>query len=300
VHTVAELLVDVLDVSVIAEATMEMSPADATPRYVQGLTRLGVTRLSLPVLSFTPDVLRAVEAPHTVDDAARALRLVRETTFQSYSVDLLFGAPRQSLADWTTTLRRAIELDVPHVTLLEVPAGDGDEGDRADQLERAMTLLGEAGYEQYELTHFAKPGHRSVHQEHYYAHGNYLGLGPGAESFWWPDRSTPTGAHRWKTPSDLNRYLTCPPQPDPSASGPQPLDPNDLVQEYILLRLRTDDGLDLDRLATQYNLDLRARKASLIDRLRTDGLIHDDPDRIRLTRRGRLLTDAITRRLLRS
>jgi oxygen-independent coproporphyrinogen-3 oxidase len=193
-----------------------------------------------------------------------------------------------------------VALRVPHVTLHEeTPPDDRDQNDRADRFAFAMQFLNAKGYAQYELTHFARPGHRSQYQEHVYAHGNVLGLGPGAESFWWAHRSDPSTAERWSNGTDVAAYV------GHSRDGAGPvthrtsLDQRALAQEYILLRLRTIDGLDLNLLDDRYNFPLRARRASTLERLADEGLIHDDPDHLRLTPRGRLLADAVTRELIR-
>lgn len=297
-HAIRRALTDALSLSEVEEATLELNPADATPSRLRTLKRLGITRLSLAVLSFSPDVLRTLDAPHTASEARQAVQKTREAGVETYSVDLLFGTAQQSLDTWTATLRRAVDLEVPHITLLEAPGDSSDAEARADQLEAAMALLRSEGYEQYELTHFARPGHRSAHQETYYAHGNYLGLGPSAASFWWPERSSLHSARRWTNVADEDRYFARLRQPSAPVAHQESLSPTALAQEYVFLRLRTDEGLDLNHLAARYDTDLRATKAALLDRLRTNGLIHDVPDRVRLTPRGRLLTDAITKKLL--
>lgn len=299
VHAILTTLLDVFDASSFEEATAEVNPADATPRYLHGLKRLGFDRLSLSVLSFFPSTLQSIDAPHTAAEAIRALQRAREVGFETLSVDLLFGAPHQSLDAWEATLRQVAEMRVPHVTTTEVPGNDDPEDEkRADQLELAMTLLQSEGYEQYELTHFAQPGHRSTHQENYYAHENYLGLGPSAESFWWPNRSDASRARRWTNVSDVEHYADLLSQRYPPVSYRKTLDKTALAQEYILLRLRTRAGLDLTHLKNQYGVDLREQKSNLIDRLIEENLIHDADHTLRLTLQGRLLTDAITERLL--
>ena len=299
VRSIVRTVRETLDVSAVEEVTAEVSPADASRRFLHNLKRLGVNRLSLEVLSFSPVDLRAANAPHSATDACRALEHAREAGFETVSVDLLFGLPSQTVGAWEATLRDALDRAVPHITIMEATAPDSSsEEKRAEQLKRAMTLLTSEGYEQYELTHFARPGHRSHHQENDYAHGNYIGVGPSAESFWWTNRAGSGRARRWANVSDVDRYAELLSQRYPPTSYRQTLDEQELAREYILLRLRTDAGLDLRQLATRYGVDLRAEKRALLQHLRDDHLIHDDPDRIRLTPRGRLLTDAITTKLL--
>ena len=283
------------------EVTMEVAPADATPDYLDGLAELGVTRLSLAGLSFSPAVLRALDAPHTAGDVVRAIETARAAGFNTVAVDLLFGMDGLSSETWNSTLQRARTLDIPHLSIVEVSSAAPEDA-VADQLERALSLLREAGYEHYSLTHFAQPGRRSAHQEHYDRHGAFFGLGPSATSLWWNDAPTASGirARRWSNAEDLDTYAERLRRGESPAVHQEDLDAPALAREYILIRLRTRDGVSLPVLRRRYNLDLRNTAGALLDRLRTRGLIHDAPDRVRLTDRGRLLTDAITRRILSS
>jgi oxygen-independent coproporphyrinogen-3 oxidase len=276
-----------LNVTRIEEGTLELAPANASPSFLQALRDFGFTRLSIDSRSASKEELSTL------------VRQVRASGFASMSVDLFFGG-KPSLAAWKTDLHRAVTLRVPHVTLHErASEGTQEDDERADHVAFAMTYLDAKGYEQYELTHFARPGHRSRYQEHVYAHGNVLGLGPGAESFWWPDRADPTRAERWANAPDLATYVERLRNNASPVSQREALNPPELTREYILLRLRTSDGLDLNVLEDRYGRSLRDRRAATLDRLAAEGLIHDDPDCVRLTPRGRLLADAVTRRLIR-
>jgi len=299
IRSLLATLNDAADLSLVEEVTLEVHPDDAQDRYLSALRRMGVDRVSLPVLSFFPPSLRAVDAPHSAEQVARALRAVRAAGFENVSVDLLFGWPAQTSAQWTATLDRAVELNLPHVTLLEGSPDSGpvdSEATRAHRLEHAMSRLQSDGYAQYELTHFARPGARSVHQVHYYAHENQLGLGPSAESFWWGRRERGL-ARRWQNVSDLDRYVQLLQDRFAPVSFRQTLDRTGLATEYVLLRLRTDEGLSLDQLATRYGVDLTASEGALLDRLEADGLAELVDGHLRLTNRGRLLADAITGKL---
>lgn len=300
-HALIEALRQRLPVETVEETTLELHPADASRSLLCALRDLGVTRLSIDARSFVDDELRATDAPHSAADLRRILHTARDAGFEHLSVDLALGDPKQSLSTWKTSLHRAVALRVPHVTLHErestVSPSDGE--DHADCFAFAMTFLKAKGYEQYELTHFARPGHRSRYQTHVYAHGNVLGLGPGAESFWWTDRSDPSTARRWSNVSDAATYVQRL-RNDASPIGQrEDLDQTALAHEYILLRLRTSDGLDLNVLDDRHGVSLRDHRAATLDRLAADGLIHDDPDRVRLTSRGGRLADAVTRRLIR-
>ena len=289
------------NLSSIPEVTIEASPADATPDYLNGLAAMGVTRLSLAGFSFSSAVLRALDAPHAAGDVIRAIEAARAAGLDTVALDLLFGLDGLSAETWDATLHRAVALDISHISISEV-SSTAPQDTVTDQLEHALSFLGTAGYEHYSLTHFARPGHRSAHQEHYDRHGGFLGLGPSAASLWWvgPSDDSDIRARRWSNAASLDTYAERLRQGASPAVHQEDLDPTELAREYILIRLQTRDGVSLPVLRNTYDLDLRSAAGPLLDRLRTEGLAHDTPDRLRLTRRGRLLTDAITRRLLSS
>ncbi len=280
---------------------MEVAPADATPDYLNGLAELGVTRLSLAGRSFSPPVLRALDAPHSAEAVARSIDAARAAGIDTVALDLVFGLDGLSLGTWDATLRRALALDIPHVSIVEVPSA-APEDTVADHMEHALSVLGAAGYDHYSLTHFAQPGRRSAHQEHYDRHGAFLGLGPGAASFRWddgPDASS-LRARRWTNAGALDAYVERIQGGESPAASCDALGAPDLAREYVLIRLQTLEGLSLRILRDRYDLDLRTAAGALLDQLRDANLIHEDPDLVRLTPRGRLLTDALTRRLLSS
>lgn len=298
-RTVFQSIHQTLGTASLTETTVELHPDDASPAYLKALRQLEITRLSINARSFAKDELRALGASHSAEELHRILREARRIGFEHTSVDLFFGGGVQSLSAWKTSLQRTVDLRVPHITVHErTPTENRHADDRAERLAFAMTFLDAKGYEQYELTHFARPGHRSRHQEQYYTHGNYLGLGPGAESFWWPNRSDNTTAQRWSNVEDPEAYVEHLRRGAVPVARRETLHDIALAREYVLLRLRTNEGLNLHVLETRYGIDLRSRRASVLDRLREEDLIEDDPDFVRLTDRGRLLTDAITRRLL--
>lgn len=284
----------------LEEVTLELHPADASPSALAALRALGITRLSIGAPpSARPKMDSAPALP-------RLLRAVRAAEFLSLSVDLYVDRAPPSV--WKKRLRRLVALRAPHVALYEGSV-DTDAREAAEteasgpvhsSFAHAMRFLAANGYQQYELTHFARPGHRSHYQEHTYAHGNILGLGPGAASFWWADRSTPTTARRWSNVEDSAAYATRLRNGSAPVSTRESPSQQELAREYMLLRLRSHAGLDLRVLKNRYGTVLGRRPTALLDRLRTEGLLHDAPERIRLTPRGRLLADAITRRLLRA
>lgn len=287
-----------LPASAVAEFTLEVSPADATPAYLDGLVDLGVHRICVEGLSFSSAVLQSLNAPVRADAVKQTIVEAQAAGIDSIALDLLFGMDGLSDETWGRTLRQAVSCPLAHLSLAEAPPL-APEAVVARQLEDALSLLNTAGYEHYSFTHFARPGHRSRHQVHYTQHGGFLGLGPAAASLWWSQASPPR-AERWSNVETVAAYARRLHQGRSPASNHASLTAHDLGREYALLRLQTRDGLDLTTLREAYGLDLRAAAGSFLDRLRTEGLAHDAPDRVQLTPRGRMLTDAITRRLLSS
>jgi len=300
-RTLIEACRHTFDAAAFEEVTVEVHPADASPVVLDALRALGSTRLSIG-RSVVDTELQTEEASSPAEDLRQTVRLAQDTGFESVSVDLTFGGSEPSLSNWKSCLQRAVDLQLPHVTLHELDASEGaphDDEVRADCFAFAMTFLRAKGYEQYELTHFARPGHRSQYQAHVYAHGNVLGLGPGAESFWWPDPDSDTTAARWSNVADVTAYVERLHDDRTPLARREPLDRPALAREYLLLRLRTNDGLDLTVLENRYDYPLRREKHDTLQRLAAEGLINDDASHVRLTARGRLLADAVTQRLIR-
>ena len=298
-RSVLATLNETADVSAVEEVTIEVHPDDAQEDYLASLQSMGVDRVSLAALSFFPADLRALDAAHSAEQVTRALHNLRGAGYQKVSVDLLFGWPDQTQAQWQAALDRAVELNLPHVTLLEASSDAGpvaSEDVLAHRLEYAMSRLHSKGYTQYELTHFARPGGESTHQARYYAHDNQLGLGPSAESFWWGHRDRAM-ARRWTNVSDLDQYVRLLRDRFPPVAFRQTLDRSSLATEYVLLRLRTNEGLNLDHFQARYGVALRSTAESLLDRLESEGLAEIDAPYLRLTTRGRLVADGITQKL---
>lgn len=297
-----EIIHQHFDTGGLTEVTFECSPADATPDYLAALAGSGVNRLSFDALAFTAADLDAAEAPHTARQAADAVRHARSAGVDNLNVDLLFGSPGHSARAWQNTLRAALALDAPHLTLIEWTSDDGSSPsatDPADLYRTAMDTLQDAGYEHYEISHFARPGWRGQHTPRYWDHTDVLGAGPAAHSFWWPDRDAPhTTATRWANVHNLNRYVALLNQRHQPVATRTTLSRAALAAEYVALRLRTADGLDLDHLHAQYGVDLRAEHGDTIDRLRALNYLTMDGTVLRLTDDGTLVCDTVTERLL--
>lgn len=295
------------------ELTVEVNPDDATPEYLRGLRGLGVDRLSIGIQSFFDEDLQWMNRAHDAAAAHRVVDAARAAGFERFSIDLIFGLPHQPMERWTANVARALELDVPHVSAyaltVETKTAFGkavrigrepppDEETTAYQFRWTMDRLRAAGYEHYEISSYAKPGDRAVHNSRYWTHANYLGLGPGAHSFWKPRRLGGGVARRWKNAASLARYEDLARTGQSVREDETVLTPTDLANEYVMLRLRTSDGLDLEHLEDAYGADLISERVDEIAWLESEGLTSLRGGTLRLTDEGKLVADAVTTRLL--
>ncbi len=300
------------DTTAVEEVTFEVNPENATRAYLAGLRDLGVTRLSLGVQSFFDADLAFMNRVHDAEQAERSVEAIQRAGFETFSVDLIFGVPEQPAERWMANLERAVALGVPHLSTYGLTVEERtplakmvargtvtpapDEAMRERFLE-TMAFLRAHGYEHYEVSSFAQPGARSRHNQVYWRHGNTLGFGPSAHSFW---RQTPSLAGRWANVRNLARYSALLQQGQRPVEWQERLGADALADEYLLLRLRLlEDGLDLDVLDEVYGVDLLTERLDALAALEAAGLIH--PIRrstVRLTEAGALVCDAVTARLI--
>ena len=225
--------------------------------------------------------------------------------FLRFSIDLIFGLSDQTPDAWKHNLTRAIELDVPHISTYSLtiepktPLYKQIANGQAQQIsdvemgqlyDYTIDTLGEAGYEHYEVSNFSKPNHRSQHNQLYWQHTNYLGLGPAAHSFW---RSADFPATRWANVNNIKQYVEW--NDKPPNSFREEVNTHELANEYIMLRLRTGDGLSLDKLKQEYGTILGE---STLQELVSEGLATINSNILQLTKKGLMVCDAVTERLL--
>jgi putative oxygen-independent coproporphyrinogen III oxidase len=282
-----------------AEVTVEANPDTVTPAVAGELAASGVTRLSVGMQSAVPHVLAALDRTHHPENVRTAVAAARGAGLD-VSVDLIYGAPGESLEDWRTSLEAAVALDPDHISAYaliieegtklarqirrgEVPAPDDDV--QADMYELADDLLGAARFEWYEVSNWARgDDHRSRHNLAYWVGSDWWGFGPGAHSHI-------GGVRFWnvKHPAAYAQRLAMGESP---AAGRETPDAEARALESVLLRTRIREGLPVEELLGEG----RHAVAALI----ADGLI-DGPTALRgrvvLTRRGRLLADAVVRAL---
>jgi len=282
-----------------AEITTEANPDSVDAADLEALAAAGFTRVSFGVQSFVPEVLATLDRTHDPARVPLVLRWARDAGL-SVSLDLIYGTPGESLADWRVSLEGALALEPDHVSAYaltvepgtalhrrvargELPAPTGD--DEADKYELADGLLAAGGYDWYEISNWARtPADRCRHNLAYWRGADWWGIGPGAHSH--------VGGVRWwnvKHPRAYAGRLAAGRSP---AAAREILDDDARVLEDVLLGTRLADGYELARLRPA----ARAEVAGLV----RDGLATLDPadgGRLRLTLRGRLLADTVVHRL---
>ena len=237
----------------LREATLEANPEDLSADYLQGLRELGwYNRLSVGVQSFDDSELRAINRRHSAAEAAGAVVRAREAGFGNISIDLIYGLPGQTLGSWRRSLEVAFALPVDHLSAYALSVEPGTLLERMlqqgrgtlppeDEVMAMYALLQERvaaeGWEQYEISSYCRDRRRSLHNSRYWRHVPYLGLGPGAHSL----RRDPVAGcwvRRWNA-ADVAAYV------DRQPFDEERLTTADLYNEWLMLGLRTRDGLDL-------------------------------------------------------
>lgn len=282
-----------------AEVTLEANPDDLSEAALFMLRDTGINRLSIGIQSFNDAILESLSRSHDARQAVNAIRGSREAGFPNISIDLMYAIPGLSMQEWERTVETAIALAPDHIsayTLTVEPrtyfghlASRGaltetDEETAAAQMERLIDLLAAAGFEQYEVSNFARPGFESRHNRGYWNHQHYLGVGPGAHSY--------NGSTRQWNVRNNHIYIKA------ITEGRVPFESEilkraDHINEYLLTSLRTTSGCDLERLRSDFDFDLAADRTQYLQHLRSLGLATLHESILQLTRKGRLLADKI-------
>jgi len=281
------------------EFSVEANPLDLTKDKAELLASHGVNRVSLGVQSFSASKLELLERDHRGEQIVAAFEAARRT-MRSVSLDLIFGTPGETPENWQSDLQQALALAPDHLSTYGLTFERGtsfwsrlqkneirqvtEEVDRSMYL-MAIELLTRAGFEHYEVSNFAKPGHRCRHNEVYWAGETYYAAGPGAARYVEGRREM---NHR-STTTYLQRVLA---DQSPVAEA-ETLSPEDSARERLVFGLRRLEGVDRDGFAaaTGFGID-RLVGRSLAEFVRAN-LLEDNGSRIRLTRQGLLVSDSI-------
>jgi oxygen-independent coproporphyrinogen-3 oxidase len=247
-------------VSPKAEITLEANPDDINKSILDAWKRLGINRLSVGLQSFNEAELKWMNRAHNAAQSLLCLDEIRDAGFSNFSVDLIYGSPLQNNEDLVRNFEIIAKRNVPHIScyaltvepktalnkLIEAhksPAVDPDR--QAEQFSLLLSLMEKAGYEQYEISNFSKPGYRSRHNSSYWQGKPYFGFGPSAHSF------DGKGKRRWNVANN-NLYIQS------LEKGIIPFEEESLtadqkLNEYVMTALRTVEGINLNRLKQDFD-----------------------------------------------
>jgi oxygen-independent coproporphyrinogen-3 oxidase len=286
------------------ELSVEANPGYLDDDKVRVLADHGVNRVSLGAQSFEPHLLRVLERDHAPADVPRAVERLRRR-IPNISLDLIFGVPGQTPADWRRDLDRALALDPTHVatygltyekgTRLWKQRRRGEVRPLAEEAElemytTALDRLGAAGFEHYEISNHARPGYRCRHNETYWANHAHFGFGMGAAGY-------VDGVRRLNT-RDLHTYLRKALAGEPTHFQSEELPPRERALETVAIQLRRSDGIRRGEFAAQTGFALDDLVGPAVARLVELELLADDGASVRLTRRGKCVADSVVQELL--
>lgn len=247
------------------EITMEANPGTVECGDPTGYRSAGVNRLSIGAQSFAPDSLSVLGRIHSVDDIGRAVNEARDAGFMNINIDLMYGLPGQSVGAAIFDIEQAAQLAPNHLSWYQLtlepntvfyarpPAGLPGEEQSFEMQSRGQQRLAELGYEQYEVSAYARDGCRSAHNLNYWLFGDYLAVGAGAHGKY----SDAGGAWRYAKPANPKQYMESIERGERAAEL-TPISAEDRLFEFMLNALRLTDGFDEDLFSTRTGLPVEA------------------------------------------
>ena len=272
------------------EVTLEADPETIEPEKAAHWVAAGINRISLGTQSFVDEELKAAGRLHRREDIYRALPILRNAGIGDVSFDLIAGLPKQSRESWHTSLDELVALSPEHVSVYMMEIDEGSrlglevlrggarysardlpsEEEMAEFYETAQAILKTAGYEQYEISNWAKPGYASRHNLKYWRREAYLGFGAGAHSF--------SGTQRWANVHDAAAYVAAIGAGRSATESVERVTREQAFEEELFLGLRQLGGIDLPRIQREYSVNLEEK----VGRLASAGMIERQGELVRL------------------
>ena len=294
------------------EISLEANPDNLTGAYLNDLRRVGFNRLSIGMQSANAEVLQMFDRQHDLPAVAAAVHAARSAGFDNVNLDVIFGSPKETLANWKQTVETVLQFAPEHISMygLELKGGtvlrqqvDAGELPRpdddlfADMYEYASDCMEAAGYAQYEISNWRRDSLECRHNLQYWRNLPYIGIGAGAHGF--------AGGHRYSTIAAPTRYIDSLADDEgspslfpltPAVAKHTLVDTADDIYETIMMSMRlTREGIDRSRFRARFRRDFVEMFAQSVSRLESLGLIAVTNDRVRLSRAGRLLSNAVIR-----
>ena len=279
------------------EITLEANPDSVTKASLKKLLRAGFNRISIGVQSDDDEMLKKLGRPHTYEQARQAITRAREVGFTNVSVDLMYGLPNQTLTAWKETVENVLTLKPDHLSAYALRVEEGtplwgyrdcanlpDDDKQAEMYLAACRILQDYGYEHYEISNFARPGFVSRHNMKYWELGEYLGFGPSAASDF--------AGKRFSAVADLRGYIDGIRQHGSILRECETIPMRERAGEYVMLRLRTNRGINAEEYETGFLMPFKPLEA-LLSRFEARGYAKKEEDNWVLTEQGWLVSNQI-------
>ena len=281
------------------EITIELNPDDISPEYLRGLKNLNINRVSLGVQSWKDADLKMLNRRHDSAQAKFALSEIFNAGFENVTIDLIYGIPGMTVSDWESNLDFSFSFDIKHLSAYHLTIEKGtvfgkmaenglmkeiDEEESSMLFNILINKSDSAGFIQYELSNFGKPGYFSIHNTNYWKQVNYLGLGPSGHSY--------NGYSRQWNIKDLKGYIKALNCGSPFFEREE-LDVKKRFNEYIMTSLRTMWGIDLDYVEHTYEKEGYDYVVNLSAKFRNYGLMKQEKNTLILTNQGKMISDNI-------
>ena len=295
IESLIQSAASLFDISGVREITLEANPDDLTQEYVQALSHTPINRVSLGIQSFDDRVLKFMNRRHTAQEAINAVERLRKAGIDNISIDLIFGVSGFEGDHLGKSLSEATQLGVEHISAYHLTIEErtrlglltrkgeytplSDEESEQEFL-RVHHLLTQAGYDHYEVSNFARPGHQAVHNSAYWRGVEYLGIGAGAHSFSRDNRTWCISSAKEYSEGKF-RYED------------EQLTPIDHLNEYVMVSLRTERGIDLNYIAQNYGIEHQERIAQSLGAWISSGAVVREGSIARIPADKFLISDAV-------
>lgn len=284
-----------------AEITLETNPGDISLEYLSKLKKIGINRLHIGVQSFNDNILKLLGRRHSGKEAMASLETARQAGFDNLGIDLIYGIHGMNVKSWIATLRKALSFHPEHISCYQLSLGKRtplymkysfnkwylpDENKSLKLFLSTSDEMKHAGYIHYEISNFALNNkYKSRHNQKYWRHIPYLGLGPSAHSF--------RNQKRWWNKSAVKTYLATINGGEIPVEDSEVLSAEQLQLEALFLGLRTNEGVNLHLYKAAHGIDLLADKKTIIDMLMKNKLVAIENGFLRPTTAGMAIADSL-------
>ncbi|MGT2957870.1 coproporphyrinogen III oxidase [Streptococcus bovimastitidis] len=293
-----------LDLSVLEEFTIEANPGDLDAEKVAVLKNSAVNRISLGVQTFNDKHLKQIGRSHNEAQIYETIDSLKAAGFHNISIDLIYALPGQTLDQVKENVAKALALDIPHLSLyslilehhtvfmnkmrrgkLNLPTEDLE----AEMFEYIITEMEANGFEHYEISNFGKPGFFSQHNLMYWDNDEYYGCGAGASGY--------LDGVRYRNRVPIQHYLKAVAEGNARLTE-EVLTMEEMMEEELFLGLRKKTGVSIPQFEAKFPYSFEERYGQIVKELVADGLLVDDPQIVRMTKRGLFLGDSVAEKFI--